>query len=94
MTGQDLPEQFLSSPLIGSKADHFSDEVSHKLNEGFISNFCDGVNHCKDGSDEQFSQCLQVSPGWWVAVVVVVVVVVVVMVSGIIFIIIPIYYYT
>ena len=35
---------------------------SHQLTQGFISNFCDGVNHCKDGSDEQFSQCLQVSP--------------------------------
>ena len=34
---------------------------SRQLSEGFISNFCDGVNHCKDGSDEQFSQCLQVS---------------------------------
>ena len=35
MTGQDLPEQLLRSPLIGSKADHFSDEVSHKLKEEF-----------------------------------------------------------
>ena len=25
------PEQLLSSPLIGSKANHFSDEISHKL---------------------------------------------------------------
>ena len=29
---QHLPEQLLSSPLIGSKANHFSDEISHKLN--------------------------------------------------------------
>ena len=28
--------------------------------EGFISNFCDGMNHCKDGSDEKLGQCLQV----------------------------------
>ena len=26
----------------------------------FISNLCDGTEHCKDGSDEHFSQCLEV----------------------------------
>ena len=32
--------------------------------EGFISNLCDGVRNCRDGSDERFTQCLQVIKEW------------------------------
>ena len=33
----------------------------YALAEGdFISNLCDGVEHCKDGSDEHLSQCIEV----------------------------------
>ena len=29
----------------------------------FISQLCDGLTHCRDGSDEMFGQCVQVRQG-------------------------------
>ena len=34
--------------------------TGYHVNNDFISNLCDGLQHCKDGSDEKFWQCLQV----------------------------------